>query len=105
MGRIIIALVGLAGVTMFLSAAASASTPASWAALNKKQIAACTKASGLSRATVSPTRIGFSDRAGYDVRLVRGTYPQKHMNGAKGQMMCLYHRASGRVETQEFKGW
>lgn len=36
-----------------------------------------------------------------DARLVTGTYPQAHMKGAKGTMLCLYNRKTRRAETQE----
>jgi hypothetical protein len=73
--------------------------------LDKAEIEACIKASGLIKATVSPTRITFSDDVGYDVRLVSGTHPQKYMRRAKGRMMCVYRRSTGKAEAQEFLGW
>lgn len=77
-----------------------ASSGDAWAALDKASAKACIAASGFLKAKVSaPTR--FSDTVGYDFRIVSGTYPQKHMKGAKGQMLCLYARKTKTVEVQE----
>ncbi|MBG1231429.1 hypothetical protein [Aestuariivirga litoralis] len=79
---------------------ALASSDAAWAALNKASAKACIAATGFKNAKVSaPT--GFSDTVGYDARIVTGTYPQKHMKNATGQMLCLYARKSKTVEVQE----
>lgn len=65
---------------------ALASSEAAWAALDKASAKACLHATGFLNATVSPpTR--FSDGIGYDIRIVSGTYPQKHMKGTRGQML------------------
>ena len=79
---------------------ANASTPASYAALDRRTSAACIIASGLANATVGPvTR--FSDRFLMDVRTVTGTYPQPHMQGASATMLCLYNRNTRRAEAQQ----
>jgi hypothetical protein len=85
--------------------AAQAATPESYAALEARVAAACGKASGFDRPTVSPTTVRFSDRAGVDARLVTGIYPQPHMKRAQGLMLCLYERGSGRVEVQDAESW
>lgn len=65
-------------ITSLLATPAFASSDAAWAALDKASAKACIAASELVDAKVSaPTR--FSDTVGYDVRIVSGTYPQKHM--------------------------
>ena len=79
---------------------AHASSPDAWAKLDADSAKACIAASGLSKAKVSAST-HFSDAAGYDVRVVSGIYPQKHMKGAAGQMLCLYGRKSKLVEVQE----
>ena len=79
---------------------ANASTPASYAALDRRTSAACMTASGLANATVGPvTR--FSDRFLVDVRTVTGNYPQPHMRGASATMLCLYNRSTRRAEVQQ----
>jgi heat shock protein HslJ len=75
-------------------------TPASYAALDLKTSTACIAASGFKDATIgAPLR--FSDRFLMDARTVTGTYPQAHMKGATGTMLCLYNRRTKRAETQE----
>ncbi len=83
-----------------LVTAANAATTGSYAALDRQTSAACIAASGLRAATVGPV-VRFSDRFLMDVRTVTGTYPQPHMKGAKGTMLCLYNRRTKRAETQE----
>ena len=83
-----------------LAAPAYAATPGAYAALDRQTSAACIAASGLRNAAVGPvTR--FSDRFLMDARTVTGTYPQAHMKGATGTMLCLYNRRTKRAETQE----
>ena len=83
-----------------LAVPSHAATPASYAALDLKTSTACIAASGFKDATVgAPLR--FSDRFLMDARTVTGTYPQAHMKGATGTMLCLYNRRTKRTETQE----
>ena len=84
----------------FTATEAAASSDASWAALDKASAKACISASGFLKAKITPST-HFSDAVGYDMRTVSGTYPQKHMKGAKGTMLCLYGRTSKTVEVQE----
>ena len=87
-------------VLLSANAYACASTTGAYAALDKASVKACITASGFLNAKISAaTR--FSDETGYDARTVSGTYPQKHMKGAKGQMLCLYNRKTKQVEVQE----
>lgn len=87
-------------VAGFTATPALASSDTAWAALDKASAKACIAATGFKNAKVSaPTR--FSDTVGYDARIVTGTYPQAHMKGATGQMLCLYARKSKTVEVQE----
>jgi hypothetical protein len=82
-----------------LPSAQAASTDA-WAELDKASAAACIAASGFREAKVQPS-VHFSDDVGFDARVVSGIYPQAHMNGASGKMLCLYGRTTKRVEVQE----
>ncbi len=77
-----------------------ASSPDAWAKLDEQTAKACIAASGLQNAKVSAST-HFSDDVGYDVRIVSGTYAQKHMKAATGKMLCLYSRKSKIVEVQE----
>jgi hypothetical protein len=87
-----------------VASAATASSTASWQASAKAGRAACLKASELRAATASGPII-FSDTLGRDAFLVRGTYPQRFMKGAKGTMLCLVDRRTHRAEAVEAKGW
>ena len=92
-----------AGLILLVSGFASlaqASSPDAWAKLDADSAKACITASGLTKAKVSAST-HFSDAAGYDIRVVSGVYPQKHMKGATGKMLCLYGRKSKLVEVQE----
>lgn len=84
----------------FVAVPAHASMPSAWAALDKASSAACIKAAGLRNAKVGPS-VRYSDRLLIDARVVTGTYPQPHMKGAAGSMLCLYHRTAKRAEVQD----
>lgn len=77
-----------------------AATPGAYAALDRKTSAACSAASGLRGTRVGPV-VRFSDNFLMDARTVTGTYPQSHMKGAVGTMLCLYNRRTKRAEVQE----
>lgn len=79
---------------------ASAAAPAAWAALDKQSSAACIKAAGLRDARIGPP-VRFSDSVLIEARMVAGIYPQPHMKGAEGSMLCLYNRKTKRVEVQD----
>ena len=79
---------------------AYASSPGAWAELDKASAAACIAVSGFRDTVVEPS-VHFSDDIGFDVRVVSGIYPQPHMKGASGKMLCLYGRKTKRVEVQE----
>lgn len=87
-----------------LAATAFASTPGAWQASARAGRTACIMSSGLAHASAAGP-IGFSDTIGRDAFLVRGTYRQRFMNGAKGTMLCLFDRRTRRAETVEAKGW
>jgi hypothetical protein len=89
---------------MLAAAPALASSPDAWAASAKAGRAACIKAANLAMPKVSSNLV-FSDRIGRDAMLVRGTYKQRFMKGAKGTMLCLYDRRTRAAEVQEAKGW
>ena len=84
--------------------AATASSPASWKASAAAGRAACIKAADLKAATASGPII-FSDTIRRDAFLVRGTYKQRFMKGAKGTMLCLVDRRTHQAEAVEAKDW
>ncbi len=87
-----------------LTSPASASSDAAWEQMFASAKKACIKASSLIKAKASEPVV-FSDNVGYVALLVSGTYPQKHMKGQKGQMLCLFERKTGKASTEEAAGW
>ncbi|NDW05488.1 hypothetical protein [Jiella pacifica] len=86
------------------SSPATASSEESWQKMFAAAKKACIEASGLAKAKASEPVV-FSDDIGYVALLVAGTYPQKHMKGQKGQMLCLFERSTGKASTEEAAGW
>lgn len=87
-----------------LPAAAEASSPAAWSAYEKAARAACARASGLA-APVTSSIVTFSDASAKSAILVEGHWPQAHMKGRRGTMLCLYDRRTKRAEAMEAAGW
>jgi hypothetical protein len=81
-------------------APAYSATPNAYATVDRRSKRACIESSALRNASVGAV-VRFSDRSGMDARIVTGNYPQAHMNGAGGTVLCLYNRATGRAETQD----
>jgi len=81
---------------------AHASGPEAWAQHDKDVAAACVAASGLNKAKAQGQPVAFDDRIAQTALLVLGTYPQKHMAGRKGQVLCLYDRKTKTAQTQEW---
>lgn len=87
-----------------LVAPAAASSDDSWDEMFAKARQSCIDASGFSNAEASKPVV-FSDDVGYVALLVAGTFPQKHMNGQKGDMLCLFDRSTGTAKVEEAAGW
>ncbi|MFP5078360.1 hypothetical protein ACLE20_13710 [Rhizobium sp. YIM 134829] len=84
--------------------AAKASSDEAWAELNRTVTARCAKASQLKSPQLSDP-VQFDDTLGKVAVLVRGVFPQKAMKGARGSMLCIYDKASGKVWIDEAPGW
>ena len=84
---------------------ASASSAAAWAQHDKDVAAACRKASGLRDPQVQPAVVRFDDAIGLDARLVRGTWPQAHMQRQRALMLCLFDRKSRKATAQQADDW
>jgi len=94
---------GCAGVCLGVSLTpAQASGPDAWAQHDRDVAAACIKASGLTQAKAVGKPVLFDDSVAQTALLVSGTYPQKHMAGKKGQMLCLYDRKAKTAQAQEW---
>ena len=90
-----------AATLAFTASPARASGPTEWNRLDNDAAAACFEVTGMVGAIVSPGAIHFSDNFGMDARVVTGRYPQVHMLGAHGTMLCLYDRRTRRAEAQD----
>lgn len=88
-----------------VAAPATASTPQAYEELDRASSLACLKASGFRDAALAPAPLRFSDKMGVEARLVTGTYPQSHMNGTQGMVLCLYDRATKLAETVDAAPW
>ena len=82
-----------------------AASPAAYEELDKTSSLACLNASGFRDAAFAPAPLRFSDKMGVDARLITGTYPQAHMKGRQGMVLCLYHRASKQAEVVDAAPW
>lgn len=90
---------------LIVAAPAAASSPDAWAAGNAAARRACLAVAGLNKASASEP-ILFSDEVGQTGFVVEGIYPQRHMKGARGTLLCLYDRRTKRAETSEMPpGW
>jgi len=87
--------VGLGGV-------AQASTPEAWSQHDKTVVERCVAASGFKNAKAVGKPVVFDDTVGKTALLVRGTYPQKHMAGAQGEVLCLYDRKARKASVEEW---
>jgi len=80
--------------------AASASTPDSWAQLDRNVVRACIAMSGMSRPEVLARKISFSDPIGVEVRMIRG-----YEKGRMQRKLCAYNRRTSRTEVQDAGAW
>ena len=96
-------------VSLVLAAAAAfpaaASTPQAWNTMHIAARRACITASGL-RAASASAPLDFADTGGAKTAvLVRGTYTQRFMKGARGTFLCLYDRRTRKAEAVEAPGF
>ena len=84
-----------------LAVPAGASTPESWAAMDRKVNRACLAMSGLPRPQVLARKISYSDTIGTEVRMIRGLDARGRMQ----RMLCAYNRRTGRTEVVDAGGW
>lgn len=84
-----------------VSGSASASSSDAWAEHEKAVAEACVAASGLKDAKPHTGLILFDDSVGYDAMVIEGEYPQEHMKGEHGAMLCLYNKAEAKAVASE----
>jgi hypothetical protein len=94
-----------AAVLVTTALPAFASSPDAWAAFDREVVQACTVKSGLRNAKPASEQILFPEGRREVALLVGGTYPQKHMKGARGTMLCLYDPDSKTAKIAETEGW
>ena len=80
---------------------AAASSGDAWAEHEAKVAAACFTASGFKDAKAHTKLMMFDDSVGMDALVVEGEYPQEHMKGEKGMMLCLYNKSTDTAVTTE----
>jgi hypothetical protein len=89
-----------AAVTLAATTAATASTPAAWAALDRQVNRACLLGSGLTRAKIIPDKASFPDRVAIELRIVEG-YNKGNVIDVK---LCAYDRRTKRAAFAEGQG-
>lgn len=93
---------GLAvGFAALSATAAFASTPQSWADMNRRAARACVAMAGLSRPQLLAQRISFSDAIPVEARLIRGM----DRKGRMQRLLCLYDRRTRTAEVQPAPTW
>lgn len=71
-----------------------ASSSDSWNEHGKEVAEKCIKAANLKNAKAAGDLITYDDAVGFDALLIKGTYPQAHMNKQPGKALCLFDRKS-----------
>lgn len=80
---------------------ACASSPDAQAAYEKEVSEACFKASGFKDAKAHTQLILFDDSVGVDALVVEGEWPQAHMKGRHGEMLCLFDKKTRTAAVSE----
>ena len=75
-----------------------ASSEESWDALVREASAACQIASELEQPRVVWTNPAYERQAAL---LITGKWPQTHMKGKQGYMLCLFDKQTAKIEIQE----
>ena len=90
-------------IAVLLIGCAPASSPDAWSDYEKEVATACFAASGFKDAEAHTKLIVFGDDVGRDALIVEGVYPQPHMDGAKGKMLCLFDKATRTAAVSEIQ--
>ena len=75
-----------------------AASEEAWDALVREASAACQMASDLEQPRVVWTNPAYEHQAAL---LITGKWPQTHMKGKQGYMLCLFDKQTAKVEIQE----
>ncbi|MFD2265175.1 hypothetical protein ACFSM5_19890 [Lacibacterium aquatile] len=90
---------------LFAATPALASSPDAWAAFAGEVKAACVAASELKDAKPASSQLLFPGTHQQVAMLVTGIYPQPHMKGKAGTVLCLYDQKSATAQISEAEGW
>lgn len=82
---------------------AIASSPDAWAEHEAAVTQACATATGFKNAKAHTKLIMFDDSVGYDAIIITGEWPNEHMMGATGEMLCLYNKSTQTAVVSEFE--
>ena len=77
-----------------------AASEEAWDALVREAGAACQIASDLEQPRVVWSNPGYQHQAAL---LITGKWPQTHMKGKQGYMLCLFDKQTAKVEIQEIE--
>jgi len=91
---------GLLTADLLATQLVRASSDEAWDALVKEASAACQMASELDDPRVVWSNPAYERQAAL---IVAGKWPQTHMKGKAGYMLCLYDKQSAKVEIQEIE--
>lgn len=94
----ILILAGLITAYLLATQIVRASSEEAWDAIVKEASAACQIASELENPRVVWSNPAYERQAAL---IVTGRWPQTHMKGAQGYMLCLYDKHSAKIEIQE----
>ena len=96
----ILAVAGLITATLIAIQVVRASSEEAWDALVKEANAACQVASELDNPRVVWSNPAYERQAAL---ILTGKWPQTHMKGKQGYMLCLFDKQSAKVEIQEIE--
>jgi hypothetical protein len=96
----ILAAAGLITADLIAIQVVRASSEEAWDALVKEASAACQMASELENPRVVWSNPAYERQAAL---ILTGKWPQTHMKGAQGYMLCLFDKQSAKVEIQEIE--
>jgi hypothetical protein len=82
----------IALITIGRAGAIDGSTPDAWEAHRNEVVAACAAASNLRDARPGGSLVEFDDRVGFSAVVIEGRYPQAHMKGRRGRVLCLFDK-------------
>ena len=96
----ILAIAGVITADLLATQIVRASSEDAWDALVKEASAACQVASELENPRVVWSNPAYDRQAAL---IVTGKWPQTHMKGQQGYMLCLFDKQSAKVEIQEIE--